>query len=196
VKETGFGIGRGQKGRSTQGQDGTHGRIGEVRMVLTIILLQPIGATAISQPERGILSCRVEVSSVGDWGSSDFTAWRRQGTAVPFLDDPQSGGGYDRGVVCFYNPRFVPLHTNCGVATDQVLRPWRRLVHVYRETAGRRESGFGSDEDCLNDRPSSRVLVTIREGLEGNAVTVVRRFHCRAWVGAKNGRGVEDNSLT
>ena len=74
----------------------------------------------MSYTERNLLPRRVEVSSVRDWRSSDITARWHRGTVVPFLDDPQSGGGCDHCVVRFYGPRFVLLHANRSIVTKLV----------------------------------------------------------------------------
>ena len=98
----------------------------------------------------------------------DITTWGQRGIAVPSLDDSQSGGGCDRCVLCFYNPRFVLLHTHCGIVTVT------RLVGVYRETTRGRVSGVESEEDCLNDRQFlvSLVLTTAPVGVNANALAM------------------------
>ena len=96
-------VGRGEKKCCTWGHDGTHdGRGGVIEPTFILAefnLVHPNVAIAMSQGERSVLSRRVEMSGARDWRPSDITARQQRGTAVPFLDDLQSGGGSGRCVV-------------------------------------------------------------------------------------------------
>jgi len=116
-----------------RGYDRTHGRRGNVETVPPIIFHHLIDAIIVRYEERRVLPCGVEISNVAYGGPSYITARQQRGTAVTFLDDPKSGGGSDRRVVCFYDPRFVLLHANSGIVTDpgyHTVGIWQRLVRV------------------------------------------------------------------
>ena len=188
VKETTRGVGQGENKCRTRGQNGTHRKRGDVKTVPTVIFHHLNDAIVVRYVERWVLPRRIEIPSVCNWSSSDITARQRRGNARPFLDDPQSGGGPDRCVVCFYDPGFVHLDANCGIVTDPGSHPigvWHRFIRVYLEVARRRETGVESDEDRLDSHPSSianRTFAVDCAGVEAVGHAVVPPFHCGAQV--------------
>ena len=88
-----------------------------------------------------------------DQASSELTTRRQRSITVPFPDDPQSRRGCDGCVVCLYDPRFVPVHTNRGIVTHP--EPGAPVIRVYRETTIMCEVCVESDEDCLDGHPCS-----------------------------------------
>ena len=108
------------------------------------------------------LSRRVEISGIRDSSSSNTTTRRQRGTAVTFPGDPQNVGT-GGCVVRFYDPRFVPLHANCGIITDPSFHPIAiqpRLIRVCREATGRCETGVELDEDRLDCSPPLIVITS------------------------------------
>ena len=133
----------------------THGVRGEVIIITvpTIIFRYLFDAIVTSYSERLILFCRIEVSGIHDWGFLDITHRQQRSTAVPLPDNPQNGGGYDRRVVCFYDPRFVLVHANRSIVAIRGCPMRERPTQGYGKTTIRRVAGVDSQEDCLDDRP-------------------------------------------
>ena len=144
-----------------RGRDGTHRKRRGISIhVITQVSIKNIQHLGVARVQRHVeritLFRRVEISSIRDSISSDVTVRRQRGTAVTFPGDPQNVGS-GRFVVCFYDPRFVPLYANCGIVTDPGFHPiliQPRLIRVYREATRRRETGVESDEDRFNCNPS------------------------------------------
>ena len=177
----------------------THSRRGDVKTIPPVIFHHLIDAIIVSYVERGVLPRCIEISSVRDWASSGITTGQQRGAAV--IDDPESRGGSDRCVVCFDDPRLVPLHTNGGIVTNPSFHSvciWHRHVRVYRETTGRCETGIEPDEDRFDRRPSlivNRTRVEDRAGVEAMGNTIVPPFYCVTRVGREECEGPENNSL-
>jgi len=94
-----------------------------VVILVAITFPKPIDAIVVNRGEHKVLSRRVEISSVRDSSSSDITARRQRGTAVPLPDDTQNEGGSGGCVVRFYDPRFVLLHANRRIITNPNFPP-------------------------------------------------------------------------
>ena len=148
------------------GHDGTHGRSGEaiVSIAVLIGIIKLIDAISVIRGEHEVLSCRVEIPSIGDLSASDITARRQRGTSVPFPNDPQNEGRSCGRVVHLYDPRFVLLHANRGIMPNHDFLPifmWVFRIPVCGEPTRRRKSGVELDENGLDGRPS---LVTSHVG--------------------------------
>jgi len=171
------------------GHDGTHGRGGGTmtpRIVTPVVISfpEPKDAIVMNRGEHEVLSRRVEIPNVRYLVSSDLATRPQRDATIPFPDDPQSDRGSGGCVVCFYDPRFVPLHANCSIIADPVIPPsWRRLVPVCRKPTRRRETGIEEDEDGLDSRPSLITSYIGSDGVESNGLGVVRQSHCCARVG-------------
>lgn len=191
VKETACRISQSQGKRGTRGYDATHGRRGDVILVTPVIFHHLIDAVIVSYEERRVLSSRVEISGIRDMGSSDIATRQQRATTVTFLDYAQGSGGPDGCVVCLYNPRFVFLDANGGIVTDPSSRSvfiWQRIVRVYGETTGRRETGIKSDENRFDSGPSliiNRTRVKNRAGMETVCYAIVPPSHYDAWIRRK-----------
>jgi len=140
-------IARGENG-------GTHDRSGAVITGNPIVICHHNSTDTVlmSVDEDRVLSSRVEIPSVRDWISPDNTTWQQRGAVVPFPDDSQSGGGDDRRVVRFYDPRFVFLHANCCIVTGRnnlCIGSRKRVFPVHGEMPRRGGIGVQSEEDCL-----------------------------------------------
>jgi len=158
-------------------------------MALEVSSQHLVDAITMSYSERCVIAHPVEISCILDRRSSDTTT-RRRCIAVPFLDDPQHGGGRDRCVVCFNDPGFILLHANCGIEAHPIPICY---VGVHRETAPWNKTGSDSDENGLNSSPFIILLIGLPR-VEGKTHAVVRHIYCSARVGAKNVRGANKNS--
>ena len=177
---------------SSAGDDGAHGRSGEVRIVLIVSSQHLVDAIAMSLKERSPPFLRVaKISCVLDWRPSNITS-RRRSAAVPFLNDPQNGGGRERCVVCFDDPGLILLHAKRGIVAHENMPIW--TLGVYRENSIIHPTFDDSDEDRLEDRPLMIRFTDFRR-MEGKTRISVRHFHCSARVGAKNARGANKNLL-
>ena len=152
----------------------------------------------MSYVKRWVLSRGVEVSGVLKLICMGV-ATRQRGVTVSFLDDPQGGGGADRRVVCFDDPRVVFLHADRGVVTDPASHSVGRncVVRVYGEATLGGEAGVKSDEYGFDGRPSfSRVVrVQNRAGVKAVGYAIIVPFYWIVWVRGKDAEGVKRNSL-
>ena len=173
----------------------THGRRGDVSTTPVVVFPYLIDTVAMSHPERNVLSCRVKKPRARDRGPPDFTARRERGNLVSFINDPQRGGGYDGGVVGFYNPGVILLQANRNIVTDPGFRPvdvWQCPIRVHGETTIRGEAGVESDDNRLDGCVSwiiSCVTLGIHDGVGADAHSSVRHFHCSVWVRHKECKG-------
>ena len=143
----------------------------------------------MSYVERWVLSRRVEESDVLNWISLDFTT-RQRGVIVASLDDPQSGGGSDRRIVCFDDPRIVLFHADRSIVPNPASHSvgiWNRLVRIYGEATLRCETGIESDKYSFDGRPSLSGVIRVqnRASVEAVGYTVIVPFYCVVWVREK-----------